>query len=129
MAILKGQAAQAMIQGEKKAIHLVSVTKNSKWDDTAGKFTDAIDHYGVVVASPATRYERFTIKVPPEGFALPLTDDDLEAIAEGNGIFPLVAFEGLTAEPWSRKDSKAVNYKTEAKRVFLCDENGKPKQP
>jgi hypothetical protein len=125
----KGAAAQIILFGNRKAVYLLQIAKNHEWNNEEKKYADKIKDIDIVVMSPSTRNKNYTIKVPPEGFTMSLTDDDLDAIAESNGIFPLVAFEGLTVEPWSSKDSKAVNYKTDAKRVFLCDENGKPKQP
>jgi len=124
--ILKGAAAAAIVQGSARTVYAVGITENNRYDSSENRYTDEIESVTIDVVSPATRYKTFSVKVPPGGNQLKLSDEDLEAIAEGGGDFPLVAFEGLTVEMFSRKDSRTITYGCKANSVFHAEENGKP---
>ena len=122
---LKGAAARAVIQGNSRTAMVVGVAESHRWEN--GQYTDELDGVVVEVVSPATRYRKIGVKVPPEGFTLGFQDEYLEAIVEAGGsAFPLVGFEGLQVSMYSRKDSRAINYAATADSVFLCDDSGKP---
>jgi len=125
----KGAAAVAVIQGNRKAAQAVGVELKAKYDEEKKEYTDELEFVILEISSKATRHRPTTVAIPPEGYTLKLDDDDFEEISDSEDKdFPYVAFEGLTITPQTRRDSWDINYKGEANKVFLCDENGKPLQ-
>jgi hypothetical protein len=104
----------------------VGATENNAWDAETKSYTDKVENVSVDVVAKNTRYKTFSVKVPPDGYTLGLDDDDFETIAESDNSFPAVAFDGLSIEMFTRKDSRVITYSGKANAVYLCDENGKP---
>jgi hypothetical protein len=125
---LKGAAAKAVVFGTDEAGLLVEISHINQWNPETERYMDTIEAINLTIVSPSTRFNRVSVKIPPDGYTLGIDDDNLGEIAENNGDFPLISFEGLTANIWTRRDSRDINITASAKRVFLCDESGNPLQ-